>query len=194
MSPAYQAVFLPHAIPDLSKPFDIKCPPNTDVWDKPPSTHSFNAPIIYQTTTIGSFEKARVTVSASWKDRYDQGGLALVVNSATGRQWVKSGIEFENGQSNLSTVATSKWSDWSLLPLGSRTTATLEVETTKDGSLWVYVIEDDGSKAALREVTWWADLPKDAALWVGPFAAKPAPNGEKEDLVVHFDNLSITLS
>jgi uncharacterized protein len=172
MSPAYQAVHLSHDIPDLSGSFTIECPPKTDVWDKPPSTHSFNAPIIYRTTTVGAFKKAKVTVSATWKDKYDQGGLALVVDPNGGRQWVKSGIEFENDQPNVSTVATPKWSDWSLLPLKGRSKAAIEIERSEDGSLWVYVFEEDGSKTALREVTWWADLPQDAELWVGPYAAK----------------------
>lgn len=172
MSSSYQAIHLSHDIPDLSKPFDITCPPKTDVWDKPPSTHSFNAPIIYRTTTVGAFQRAQVTVSAKWSVKYDQGGLALIVNSAAGRQWVKSGIEFENDITNLSTVATPKWSDWSLLPIAGRDKATFEIDTAKDGSLWVRIVENDGSKTALREVTWWADLPKDAELWVGPYAAR----------------------
>lgn len=172
MTSDWRAVHFAQSIPDLDKPFDIKCPPKTDVWDKPPSTHSFNAPIIYRTTTVGAFKKARVTMSADWKDRYDQGGLALVVNLKSGRQWVKSGIEYENDQCNLSTVATSKWSDWSLLPLKSQKKATLELERTSDGSLWVYLIDSEGNRVALREVTWWADLPTDAELWVGVMAAK----------------------
>jgi uncharacterized protein len=210
MSPAYQAIHLAHDIPDLSKPFDITCSPKTDVWEKPPSTHSFNAPIIYQTTTVGQFKRARITVTADWKDKYDQGGLALIVNPDSGRQWVKSGIEYENDRPNLSTVATPKWSDWSLLPL-SQQKATFEVETAVDGSLWVYLIEEDGAKTALREVTWWADLNKDAPLWVGPYVAKvsatsshraihvanltqPASLGETGDLVVHFSDLAVDLS
>lgn len=181
MSPAYQAIHLPHDIPDLSKPFDITSPAKTDVWEKPPSTHSFNAPIVYQTTTVGQFKRAQVTVSAAWKDKYDQGGLALIVNPDSDRQWVKSGIEFENDQPNLSTVATPKWSDWSLLPL-SRNKATLETATADDGSLWVYLIEEDGKKVALREVTWWADLSKDAQLWVGPYVAKVSTSSTACDL------------
>lgn len=107
MSPAYQAINLPHDIPDLSKPFALTTGPGTDVWDKPPSTHSFNAPIVYQTTTVGQFKRARVTVSADWKDKYDQGGLVLVISpESESRQWVKSGIEQEQGRPNLGTVAT----------------------------------------------------------------------------------------
>lgn len=188
MSPSYQAVHYSQELPDVTKPFDIRCPPKTDVWDKPPSTHSFNAPMIYQTTTVGAFKSARVTVSASWETKYDQGGLALVVNSASGRQWVKSGIEFENDQPNLSTVATPQWSDWSLLPLGDQAKATLLIERADDGSLWVYLVAGT-DKIALREVTWWADLSKDNQLWVGPYAAKvifPSIPGIYRDETYHF--------
>lgn len=144
--------------------------------------------MIYQTTTVGAFKSARVTVSASWETKYDQGGLALVVNSASGRQWVKSGIEFENDQPNLSTVATPQWSDWSLLPLGDQAKATLLIERADDGSLWVYLVAGT-DKIALREVTWWADLSKDNQLWVGPYAAKvifPSIPGIYRDETYHF--------
>ena len=191
---SYQSVHLSHSIPDLSGPFDITCSPDTDVWDKPPSTHAFNAPIIYRTTTVGSLKSARVTISADWTHRYDQGGLCLVVNSSGSRKWVKTGIEFENDQVNVSTVATEKWSDWSLIPLEASSKATIEMEVEKDGSLWVRLLSSDGKNTPLREVTWWADLPKEAELWVGVYVAKPAPHGEKEDLVVHFEDLKVELS
>ncbi|KPI41121.1 uncharacterized protein AB675_8068 [Cyphellophora attinorum] len=194
MGSEWQSVHYTQSIPDITKPFDIRCPPGTDVWEKPPSTHSFNAPIIYKTTTVGAFKKARVTVSANWRDRYDQGGLALVVNLDAGRQWIKSGIEYENDECNVATVATSKWSDWSLMPVKDQAKATLELERISDGSLWVWLVGNGGKRSGLREVTWWSTLPEDAELWVGVMAAKPAPNGEKEDLVVHFEDLSIDLA
>jgi len=193
--PYYQAIHLTHAIPDLSKPFDITCRPSTDIWDKPPVTHSFNAPIIYRTTTVASFKSAQATISAEWKDKYDQGGLCLIVNSADARRWVKTGIEFLNGEPNVSTVAKDRWSDWSLRPLLSTTTnhATIEIESAADGSLWVWLLDDNGKRRPLREVTWWGDLAQDAECWIGCYAAKPAPHGEKDDLVVHFDAFTVEL-
>lgn len=190
---SYKSVHLNHAVPDLSAPFDITCSPGTDVWDKPPSTHSFNAPIIYQISTVGAFKSAKVTVSADWTHKYDQGGLCLVVNSGETRKWVKTGVEFENDQPNVSTVATDRWSDWSLIPLQGTTTASIEIETACDGSLWVRMQDEAGKVIPLREVTWWADLPKDAECWVGVYVAKPAPQGQKEKLTVHFEDLAIML-
>jgi len=189
----FSSIHLNHAIPDLSGSFEIICPPATDVWDKPPSTHSFNAPIIYQTTTKSAFKSATVTVSATWKDKYDQGGLCLIIKSAGNPRWVKTGIEFLDGVPNASTVAKDTWSDWSLRPLFSQSTdsATIEMENASDGSLWVWLVASDGKKAPLREVTWWGDVKENVECWIGVYAAKPAPHGEKDDLVVSFDGLSI---
>lgn len=193
MAPEFSAVHLNHAIPDLTGSFEITCPPATDIWDKPPSTHSFNAPIIYQSTTKGAFVSATVTVAAKWKDKYDQGGLCLVIKSAGNTRWVKTGIEFLDGVPNVSTVAKDKWADWSLRPVLSQSTdsTTVEVESASDGSLWVWLVAADGKKAPLREVTWWGDLDEDVECWVGVYAAKPAPHGEKDDLVVQYTELSI---
>lgn len=193
MAASYEAVHLQHPIPDLSGPFQITSPPGTDIWDKPPSTHSFNAPIIYQTTSVGALKSAKVTVSAQWKDRYDQGGLVLVVKTPDTTRWVKTGIEFEYGIPNISTVAKDQWSDWSLRPLltESSNKATIELEVIDDGSLWVWLVGSDGQKHALREVTWYAGLEKSVQVWVGVYVAKPAPSGEKDDLVVDFEGLVI---
>ena len=193
MAPTYSSIHLGHAIPDLSDPFQITCSPGTDVWDKPPSTHSFNAPIIYQITTKASFKVARVTVTANWKDKYDQGGLCLVIKSADTARWVKTGVEFLNGEPNVSTVAKDKWSDWSLRPVLSESSndVTIELENASDGSLWVWLVASDGKKSPLREVTWWGDLENETECWIGVYAAKPAPNGQKDDLVVRFKALSI---
>lgn len=193
MGPPFRQVHLNHPIPNLDSAFQITCSPATDIWDKPPSTHSFNAPIIYATTTVGSFKSARVKVSASWKDKYDQGGLCLVIQTPETTRWVKTGIEFLNGEPNVSTVAKDHWADWSLRPLLSESTnaATVEIENAADGSLWVWLVASNSQKTPLREVTWWGDLEKGTECWIGVYAAKPAPHGEKDDLVVSFDELSI---
>ncbi|KIX08028.1 uncharacterized protein Z518_02683 [Rhinocladiella mackenziei CBS 650.93] len=195
MAWVFKAEHLNHAIPDLSGSFQITCPPGTDIWDKPPLTHSFNAPIIYQITTKKSFKTAQVSVSAHWKDKYDQGGLCLVIKSADVTRWVKTGVEFLDGQANVSTVAKDQWSDWSLRPLLAESSnhAIIEMESAGDGSLWVWLLASDGKKSPLREVTWWGDLDKDTECWIGVYAAKPAPHGEKDDLVVYFEELSIQL-
>lgn len=186
---------LPHK---LSEPFDITCPSHTDVWNKPPSIHSFNAPIIYQhLQSLKTFKSAQVTVSASWTDKYDQGGLCMIMNPlALGpkQTWIKTGIEFLNDQAHVSTVATSTWSDWSLTPIPDQgsTSATVKMESNEDGSLWVYMIRSDGSSTPIREIAWWADLDKDSDCWLGVYAAKPA--AVDSSLSVHFKEFNLETS
>jgi regulation of enolase protein 1 (concanavalin A-like superfamily) len=196
MTSEFKSVHLQHDIPDLSEPFQITVSPGTDIWDKPPSTHSFNAPIIYRTSTVGTFKSARVTVTAAWKDQYDQGGLFLGIQTADTPRWVKTGIEFLDGVPLVGTVAKDRWADWSLRPLLAETlsiegVAIIEVENASDGSLWVWLVSEGGQKLPLREVTWWGDLAKETEVWIGVYAAKPGPHGEKDELVVKFEGLQI---
>jgi regulation of enolase protein 1 (concanavalin A-like superfamily) len=179
---------LPENFPDH---FEIDCPPDTDIWEKPPTTHSFNGPIIYRSFPVSAFQSAKVTVSADWKHKYDQGGLCLVINpNNKHKQWVKTGIEYLESRPNVSTVATDRWSDWSLRPMpgGSDVGMTIEIVSEDDGSLWVYLVEAE-KRIPIREVTWWADVDKEAECWIGVYAAKPAK--EPENLVVTFDQLAV---
>lgn len=180
----------------LPTEFTITAPPSTDIWRKPPSTHSFTAPILHCTLPLSTFSKARVAVSAKWGTLYDQGGLILVLPQPDGtNKWVKTGIEFVHGQANVSTVAADRWADWSLLPLANEegSSVTVEMAKEKDGSLWVYVIEGVKRKP-IREVTWVFEEFKqegegERECWVGAYAAKPSKDGE--GLEVNFGHLVI---
>ncbi|KAL2853437.1 hypothetical protein BJY01DRAFT_232208 [Aspergillus pseudoustus] len=169
----------------LPTEFTITARPSTDVWAKPPSTERFNAPILYKTISLKSFKRARVAFSANWSQKYDQGGLILVLNGANGtRKWVKTGIELTHGKPHLSTVARDRWADWSLLPVPSGGAgATLEIVREPDDSLWIYLVEGV-SKSPIREVTWVFAEEDITDCWIGIYAARPSSEGG--DLVVNF--------
>lgn len=175
---------------ELPTDFTISAKAETDLWEKPPSTHSFNCPILYQSIQLSSFKKARVAVSADWKDLYDQGGLCIIINKTDGsRKWVKTGIEYVEDAAHISTVATDRWSDMSLRPMPSLggTGATIEMCKGKDGSLWVYLVEGV-KRSPLRDVTWFFEGDDAEDCWVGVYAAKPSGSG---DLEVAFSHLVI---
>jgi regulation of enolase protein 1 (concanavalin A-like superfamily) len=182
-------------IDDPSKPFTLVCSPETDLWEKPPSVHSANAPCLLYPATKGSFISAKVTVSAEWVQKYDQGGLVLLVHDGSDApKWVKTGVELFNGQPQVSTVSTYKWSDWSLRPMASHTSssASIEIKSNEDGSLWVYVLDGDGDKSAMREIAWWGEIDGAVKISVGVYAAKP--DKEQTKLVVSFEGLEIKTS
>jgi uncharacterized protein len=57
---------------------------------------------------------AQVKFSGDYKHRYDQAGLMLRINE---KNWIKTGIEFDEGKQKLSAVVTRDVSDWSVIPL-----------------------------------------------------------------------------
>jgi regulation of enolase protein 1 (concanavalin A-like superfamily) len=175
---------------ELSISFSITASPSTDVWEKPPATHSFNAPILYKPMPLRSFRRARVSIVGPWTQLYDQGGVILVINPTTTRQkWIKAGIEFTAAKRHLSVVAKDRWADWSLAPVPSGgNAATIEMAREHDGSLWVYLIEGV-ERVPLREVTWAFEDNATAQCWIGAFAAKPSAEGG--DLVVDFRHLVV---
>ncbi|EAW13834.1 uncharacterized protein ACLA_068620 [Aspergillus clavatus NRRL 1] len=173
--------------------FSIKTGSSTDVWSKPPSTERFNAPILYRSVPLKSFKRARVCFNANWQQKYDQGGLILVLNNADGtRKWVKTGIELTHGKAHLSTVAKDRWADWSLVAIPSGgAAATIEIVREPDNSLWVYLVEGI-QKSPLREVTWFFEDDSITDCWVGVYAARPSEEGG--DLTVNFGHLVIDLN
>ncbi|KAL4901902.1 hypothetical protein BDW74DRAFT_67839 [Aspergillus multicolor] len=176
----------------LPAEFTIKASPDTDIWAKPPSTQRFNAPILHKFIPLDTFKRARVAISANWSQKYDQGGLIIVLNGNDGeRKWVKTGIEFTHDKPHLSTVSKDRWADWSLLPVPSGGGgATLEIVREPDDSLWVWLVEGI-QKSPIREITWvFAEEVND--FWVGVYAARPSSEGG--DLVVNFSSVVIDVT
>ncbi len=200
----------------LFSPITIHAQPKSDLWRKPPNIDVDNAPTVLISSPINlhKFHSAKVTVKADWNTKYDQGGLALFIPDEDTTKWVKTGIEFVWGKPHVSTVATSRWSDWSIVPLpesaGGKITLQVEREVkegTRVESLWIYIVnEETGERQGIREITWWFrhDIlggnkqDSDArCLLVGVYGARPTvPDGEgreNEELVVHLDGFEVTL-
>lgn len=172
--------------PAMSTSFTISPHPSTptDIWRKPgpPEVKTFNAPVIYKILKLQSFKRVRVSVSAAWTKLYDQGGLVFLLPTVgiepIDQKWIKTGIEFYEGQPFVSTVAADAWADWSLVQAGIHDgTVTLEMERrVKDDTLWIYVI-DGQKKIPIREVTWALSQPGAEICWVGVYAATPTTVG-----------------
>ena len=175
----------------------------TDIWRKPgpPTVKTFNAPIIYKSVRLQSFQRTRVTVSANWSRLYDQGGLVFVLPATaakpTDQKWIKTGIEFYQGATYVSTVAADAWADWSLVQVGIHDgKVTIEIERKEgDDTLWIYIIDGE-KKIPIREVTWALSEANVADCWVGVYAAAPTiakAENEKGALSVKFEGWELEL-
>jgi regulation of enolase protein 1 (concanavalin A-like superfamily) len=177
-----------------STAFQLTAEASTDIWLKPvvSKTNKFDAPILYKTVSISSFKRARVTVSANWDTLYDQGGLILVFPQANGtKKWVKTGIEFFMDEVFVGTAAADRGADWSLSQVGIKDNeVTLELQS-KDGSLWIYVIDGE-KRIPIREVTWALSSSDDLGMWVGIYCCRPSTSEEK--LVVDFRGFELEIT
>jgi regulation of enolase protein 1 (concanavalin A-like superfamily) len=125
---------------------------------------------------------ASVRFSAEWGALYDQAGLMVRVDVAN---WMKTGIEFTDGQAHFSVVVTRDgWSDWSVLALPEAGIAGIEVRVTRHAeALRVEFRLPEGDWRLAR----LCHLNMDDTVEVGPMACSP----QGEGLEVRFSGFAI---
>lgn len=163
---------------------------------------------------LGSFRSARVSFAFEYKEIYDQAGLLLSFRRSSSSQpsapppkWIKTGVEYYNGNPMLSTVACDAWADWSVTPLlrgpgagadGKEwtTVAVVREGDAKGMSLWVYQLVPgaDGAetKVPLREICWvFGDPDEEWEVAVEAMAARPKESAS-EALHVEFARFEVS--
>lgn len=123
---------------------------------------------------------AKIRIQGEFRTLYDQAGLMVRIDE---KRWVKTGVEFTDGELFLSTVITDGKSDWSvsqpfkeLEDFYIRVTlarGALRIQASRDGTFW----------PLLR----LAPFPVAASYEVGPTACTP----ERSGLSVCFSEFSI---
>ncbi|KAH7389521.1 hypothetical protein DE146DRAFT_664388 [Phaeosphaeria sp. MPI-PUGE-AT-0046c] len=186
------------------EPFTITSPLGTDIWRKPPNINVFTAPThpspLLKHPLI-SFYRTRLTVSLPptfTLRQFDQAGLILHFTSLDPTKqdkWIKTGLEFYNGRSWISTAGCDAWSDWSVVPMdvGDADGPKVTVEAERTGkSLWVYQIVKaaDGKeeRLPLRELNW---VFAEEAAWdvgIGGFVARETQGEGSNELVGRFED------
>ena len=132
-------------------------------------------------------------------------------------KWIKTGIEYYQGQPQLSTVGCDRYADWSIGPITTGPVdpsrgVTVEIVREMDElgrSAWIYQLEIDPEtgettkKVALREITWvFADEDARAegqggegeeeewVIDVSPLVARPEKNAAAP-LTVEFKEFTV---
>ncbi|WP_412753705.1 DUF1349 domain-containing protein [Krasilnikovia sp. M28-CT-15] len=123
----------------------------------------------YHRDVSGDFT-AEVTVHGRYDTLYDQSGLMLRVDE---RNWLKTGIEYTDGTTHVSTVITREFSDWSMVPWPDYA-GSLRIRLTRhDTALRVQCATDDGGWRLLR--LGYLDLPE--SVQVGVMCCSPQRAG-----------------
>jgi hypothetical protein len=121
-------------------------------------------------TTVNGDFTAQIRFRAEYSHLYDQAGLMIRVD---GQNWVKTGIEFTDGEHALSTVVTSGKSDWSVGKLkGDPGDVRLRV-TVSGGALRVQASADGVFWPLFR----LAPFPRSNQYHIGPMCCSPERAG-----------------
>jgi regulation of enolase protein 1 (concanavalin A-like superfamily) len=197
----------------LAKSFTLSAEPKTDIYAAPAHGYVWTAPIIYKALKASTFKKARLAITLNWTTTYDQGGLVLAFPTAsnptpdssnakdisTHPQWVKAGIEINEGKPWISVVARENFADWSLAspPAGSGSNggktvkATIEFER-HDNALMIFVLDGE-ERRMIREVQWvFLEGQLERVAWIGVYCCRPDAKGEADGaLKVEFEDFVV---
>ena len=115
------------------------------------SGHALLAPWVEQSAVEVSFELR------GFDGQYDQAGLMLWTSSS---QWIKAGVEINDGVPSVGAVVTDEYSDWSLAPVPEWQGSTVTIRASRSngcrdhsGNRHGSILADD-SRCSLR---FWAD-------------------------------------
>lgn len=134
---------------------------------------------------------ATLRVQGEFRRLYDQAGLMIRLDAT---RWVKTGVEFSDGEAFLSTVVTDGKSDWSVAKLFAgmedfwiRATVdkgALRVQASADGTVWPLARLAPFPAAPAYEVGPTACTPERAGLTVrfSAFTLEPATTKDLHDL------------
>lgn len=123
---------------------------------------------------VGSEFQLTATFQGDYQEQYDQAGLLLRADEHT---WVKTGIEFVDGEPLLSAVVTRGVSDWNVVPLqriaGYPASVTIDLHRTNDTVTIRYGWDDHEPDTLLR----MAYFSPEAEAEAGPMCASPDGKG-----------------
>lgn len=132
---------------------------------------------------VGKQFRLTTTFSGEYREQYDQAGLLLRIDE---RNWIKTGIEYVDGERMISAVATREYSDWSVVPLGhtSDPAGPVTVDLQREGDTVTIRYGLGGEADTLLRMAYF---PPDTRAQAGPMCASPDGKG----FTVHFTEFSL---
>ena len=119
---------------------------STDFWCETFYGFTRDSGHFYHRDVTGDFT-AEVTLSGDYRELYDQSGLMVRADAST---WLKTGIEYTDGRTHVSTVLTRDFSDWSVVAWPDYA-GSLRIRLTRHGdALRVQCRARDGQWQLLR--------------------------------------------
>jgi uncharacterized protein len=146
----------------------VDADPDTDFWRTTHYGYTRDTGHVLGTEAVEFTLTA--TFRADYREQYDQAGIAIRIDE---RDWIKSGIEFVDGNQYISAVVTREFSDWSVAPVPDPASVTIKAERAGDTVTIAYGL-DGAEPATLLRLAYFP--PGEPAL-AGVMAAAPTGRG-----------------
>jgi regulation of enolase protein 1 (concanavalin A-like superfamily) len=143
--------------------------PKTDFWRITHYGFTVDDGPFYYRNLGGDFE-VKVKITGEYKARFDQMGLMLRIDE---KEWIKTGIEYVDGDYNLSAVVTHERSDWSVIKLSDKPKSIWIKALRRSDAVEILYSLDDKSYRMFR----LAYFPDNKPVMAGMTAASPEGNG-----------------
>jgi regulation of enolase protein 1 (concanavalin A-like superfamily) len=153
--------------------------PQTDFWRYTHSGATRHNGHFFGRPVMGNFA-ATLCLSGEFRSQYDQAGLFLLLDERT---WLKTGVEYVDGEPHAGAVVTRDTSDWSIVPTPAPSPCWIKL--VRQGDLCeVYFSDHNDDYFLARQCT----LPE-GPMQIGPFCCSPGDTG----FTAVFEHLAITV-
>ena len=143
--------------------------PQTDYWRITHYGFTVDDGPFFYSNQGGEFE-VNVKIVGAYKTRFDQMGLMFRIDE---QHWIKTGIEYVDGNYNFSTVTTDIHSSWNVIKLAGKTDAVWIKAVRKTDALEIsYSL--NGKDFIMSGLTYF---PSGRVAMVGMMAASPDGDG-----------------
>lgn len=150
---------------------EMQVPPKTDFWRVSHYGFTVDDAPFYFTEQGGEFE-ALLRITGVYSERFDQAGLMIRLDH---ENYIKAGIEYVDGNYNLSVVVTHKTSDWSVIAL-DKPVDSIFIKAVRRRDAVEFFYSFDGKEYRMMRNAW---LEANHPVRVGMFAACPDGKGFK---------------
>jgi regulation of enolase protein 1 (concanavalin A-like superfamily) len=150
---------------------EISVTPRSDYWRETHYGFTVDDGPFYYCIRGGEFE-VKVKIMGEYQTRFDQMGLMLRIDE---KHWIKTGIEYVDGNYNFSTVVTDIKSSWSVIQLEGKPKA-IWIKAKRRGDAVEIFYSLDGEKYRMSNLSY---LKENVPVMVGMMAASPDGDGFK---------------
>lgn len=170
--------------------------PKTDFWRKtylnPPADRTSGHALLYKLPSNTDSWIAEISFSLNPVVQFDQAGAMVFIDK---EHWLKAGIEFENGDPNMSCVVTNGFSDWGYKTWPSSQGIEIRIEYQRYGDnvceFLVQYKEKNGEWTFLREAPMTLGNGGAEGVSVGVMCCSPKGEPGKVGMDVVFQKLNI---